>query len=161
AIYNRQKNYKVDTVINQNQKCVIVQDNNTQYCWNDYKDNSILDLINLGFIDVNVVEIINHINNNPSIKFIYCTFKSGNHFIEMVNEIRRNIRPEVSIEYIFTPTGNGFRENLQAPFDNRAWSISHCWIWNNLEHEVFINKEEYSHLNHEWLINCGVDILNF
>ena len=151
----------IDTVINQNQKCVIVQDNNTQYCWNDYKDNSILDLINLGFIDVNVVEIINHINNNPSIKFIYCTFKSGNHFIEMVNEIRRNIRPEVSIEYIFTPTGNGFRENLQAPFDNRAWSISHCWIWNNLEHEVFINKEEYSHLNHEWLINCGVDILNF
>lgn len=151
----------IQTIVNQNQKCVIVQKDDNQYCWHDYKDNSILDLMNLGFIDDNVEDIINYINNNQSIKFVYCTFKSGELFLEMIEKIRRSIRPEVSIGHIFTPTGNGFGKNLQIPFNERAWSISHCWVWNNLRNDVFINKEGYSHLNHDWLRRCDVDPLNF
>lgn len=151
----------IQTVVNPNQKCVIVQENDSQYCWNDYKDNSLLDLINLGFIDDNVIQIIEHINNNPSIKFVYCTFKSGELFLEMIEKIRNNVRRDISIEHVFSPTGNGFRRNLQVPFNERAWSISHCWLWNNLENEVFINKIGYSRLNHNWLISCGVNPINF
>jgi hypothetical protein len=150
-----------ETNFNVAKKCVIVQDSVNHYCWNNYKDNSILDLIDLGFIDDNVKEIINYIKKTPSIKYIYCTFKSGNQFIQMLNIISNSIRQDVKIEHIFTPTGNGFGQNLPQPYGERAWSLSHCWVWNDLNHEVNVNKVGYGNLNHNWLNACGVDVENF
>lgn len=153
------KNVKTNSNIQQ--KIITVHSVENEYYWNNYKDNSILDLIDLNFIDDNVKEIINYINENPSIKFIYCTFKSGNHFIQMLNTITNNIRADIQIEHIFTPTGNGFGTNLEYPYNERAWSLSHCWVWNNLNHEIEVSKVGYTNLNHYWLSNCGVDIANF
>jgi len=149
----------VDISVNIINKSVTIDN---QYVWNNYKDNSIIDLMNLGLIDNNVDEIIRYVNENKSLKYIYCTFKSGNNFIEMVNNIRKGIRDNVEIGHIFSPTANGFRENLEFPFNERAWSLAHCWLWNGNPHnEILINRPDYIHLNHQWLQNCGVFINNF
>lgn len=138
-------------------KILVGQEN---YVWDNYKDKSIIDLINLGYIENNVNEIIRFINENTTIKFVYCTFKSGNEFLEMIEDIRQNVRDGVEINHIFSPTGNGFLKNLPE-YDERPWSLAHCWIWNNQEHNIPISKPGYSNLNHQWLIDKGINPNNF
>ncbi|OYX22662.1 MAG: hypothetical protein B7Z06_11330, partial [Flavobacteriales bacterium 32-35-8] len=133
---------------------------NNNYNWNDYKDKHLNYLGNHDFLDDNVDAIIKYVNSKPSIKYLYFTFKTGGNWIlNKRNYISENINiPSCSI---FTPTGSGFRKNLPAPFDNRIKSLTHCWIWNNLQNQIPINKNGYCNLNHDWLIENGVNPENF
>jgi hypothetical protein len=148
----------VDCLTNEVRKAVLVGDN---YQWNDYKDGHLDNLGNRGWLDDNVTDIINYINKTKTIKNVYFTFKSGNWIVNKKNQILAGIRNDVEVSSIFTPTANGFRENLEAPFNERAWSLTHCWLWNGLEHDILVNKPDYGNLNHDWLISKGVDVNNF
>jgi hypothetical protein len=140
-------------------KSVIV--NNNEYLWSNYKDFHLNEMGNKGWLEDNVDEICKYVNDNPSIKNIYFTFKSGGKWI---NKRKKFISDNViSCETcsIFTPTGNGFGENLNKPYEHRSWSITHHWVWNMLEHHHPINNKNYGHLNHIWLIRNGVNPENF
>jgi hypothetical protein len=130
---------------------------NNQYNWTTYKDGSLDYMADKDWLDDNVEAIVKFINETKTIKHIYFTFKSGKWLVDKLNEICNEIRPGVSYCSIFTPTANGFRNNLQAPFHERVWGLTHCWIWNGLNHNVPINKPNYGHLDHDWLRKCGVD----
>ena len=134
---------------------------NNQYIWKSYKDEPLDYMADQGWLDDNVLEIINYINNTQSIKHIYFTFKSGNWVVTKLNEIRQGIRNDVSSCSIFTPTGNGFGGQIDRPFHERAWGLTHCWIWNGLNHNLPINRPNYGHLDHDWLRNKGVNPDNF
>ena len=112
------------------------------------------------WLDDNTNEIIEYINNTPSIKYVYFTFKTGgNWIINRKRFISNNINiPSCSV---FTPTGNGFGNNLPIPFNSKIKSLTHCWVWNNLQHQIPINKIGYCNLNHDWLIQNGVNPNNF
>jgi hypothetical protein len=134
---------------------------NNQYLWKSYKDGPIDYMASQDWIDDNVNEIIKYINETKSIKHIYFTFKSGTWLVNKLNEICNNIRPDVSFCSIFTPTANGFGKPLQLPFQERVWGLTHCWVWNGLNHEIPINRVNYGHLDHNWLSRNGVDPNNF
>lgn len=134
---------------------------NGNFVWKDYKDKPLNYMGSQDWLKDNTKEICKYVNENPSIKNIYFTFKSaGNWIDELKNHISDNT-PNATSCSIFTPTGNGFRENLPIPFNNRPFSILHSWVWNGLEHNIPVNKTGYGHLNHEWLIRNGVNPNNF
>lgn len=134
---------------------------NQHYKWTTYKDGPLDYMASQGWLDDNVAEIVKYINNTKSIKHIYFTFKSGNWLVDKMKEICRGIRSDVSYCPIFTPTANGFGKHLQDPYNERVWSLTHCWIWNGLDHQTPINRASYGHLDHEWLIRNGVEPANF
>lgn len=136
----------------------VVKVNN--YLWADYKDSHINYLADQNWIDDNVKEIIKYINETPSLKYVYFTFKTGGNWI-----LRKKALVEAGINIpfgsVFTPTGSGFRHNLPIPFETRIKSLTHCWIWNGVQNDVYVNKEDYINLNHQWLIENGVNPNNF
>lgn len=134
---------------------------NNQYTWKSYKDAPLDYMASQGWLDDNVKAIIEYINETKTIKHIYFTFKSGDWLVDKLNELCKHIRPDVSYCSIFTPTANGFGKHLQAPFQERVWGLTHCWIWNGLNHNNPINRPNYGHLDHDWLIRSGVDPNNF
>lgn len=113
------------------------------------------------WLDDNVKAIIKFINQTKTIKHIYFTFKSGDWLVDRLNDICDGVRPGVSFCSIFTPTANGFGGQLQRPFHERAWGLTHCWVWNGVNHIVPINRPNYGHLDHNWLTNKTVDPNNF
>ena len=151
-----------------NEKCVLV---NGEYRWEsklisnqktgEYSDAHLDNLGSKNFLDDNVTEIVKYINATKSIKHVYFTFKSGNWIAEKLSEIKRKTRKDIKVCSLFSPTGNGFRKNLEEPFNDRAWGLTHCWIWNGLDHQSPINRPNYGHLDHQWLISTGVDPNNF
>ncbi len=147
----------VPTKINLGDKSVLV---NNQYLWKSYKDSSLDFMGRNQWLYDNVENIITYINLTPTIKHIYFTFKSGTWLVNKMNLIIGGTAPIPSCS-IFTPTGSGFGNNLPVPFNNRAWSLAHCWVWNTLAGAVLINKMGYCHLNHQWLISHGVNPNNF
>lgn len=132
---------------------------NNVYHWNSYKDSQLCHMGDRGWLDDNVDAIVNYINRTKSIKYVYFTFKSGTWLVKRMERIKKSINVEEK-KSIFTPTGNGFGRVL-AEFPNKATSIVHSWIWNGLEHPIPINRPGNSVLNHNWLIENGVDISNF
>jgi hypothetical protein len=159
---------EIEAVELENENCVLV---NQEYRWEtrqinnrrvgEYSDTHLDNLADRNWLDDNVQEIINYVNNTQSIKHIYFTFKSGNWVVDKLNEIRQGIRNDVSSCSIFTPTANGFGGQLDRPFHERAWGLSHCWVWNGLNHNIPINRPNYGHLDHDWLRNKGVNPDNF
>ncbi len=141
---------------------VNVSHNDSEIVWESYKDGP-LDLMGeRGWLEDNVDEIIKFINENTSIKHVYFTFKSGGWVVQKLNEIIEGVRPGVTCCSIFTPTANGFLENLDPPFEERPWSLAHCWVWNGINTiEYPIMKPDFGHLDHNWLISKGVDPNNF
>ena len=133
---------------------------NNIYNWIDYKDSHLNFMGNSNWLDDNVDEIIKYINETPSIKYIYFTFKTGGKWILKKKE---DIVKDVNVPCcsIFTPTGTGFRSNLVAPFDTRIKSLTHCWVWNNRNHKIEINKDNYGSLDHNWLTSIGVNVNDF
>ena len=130
---------------------------NNSITWDNYKDSPLFSMGRNGLMDTNESELIKYINRHD-IKFVYLTFKPNDNWIqEKIDLIRSGVKEDVSISSVFTPTGNGFRKNLEE-FPNRAWSIAHCWLWNN---DDILKKPGYSRLNHEWLESCGVTVSNF
>jgi hypothetical protein len=123
----------------------------------EYSDNHLEFLAKNEWLDDNVNAIINFVNETPSIKHIYFTFKSGYWLVKKINQISKEIRPEVTSCSIFTPTAKGFGKRLEPPYNNRAWGLAHCWVWNGLEHQFPIRRPVYGHLDHDWLISKGVN----
>lgn len=150
------KGTKINIPIIENNGYILV---NNAYPWKGYKDSCLNYLGQQNWLDDNTNEIIEYINNTPSIKYVYFTFKTGGNWI--INKkiyISNNINiPSCSI---YTPTGQRLA-NLPIPFHSRIKSLAHCWVWNNLQHQIPINKNGYSNLNHDWLIQNGVNPNNF
>jgi hypothetical protein len=152
----------------ENENCVLV---NNEYRWEtrainnkrvgEYSDTHLDNLAANNWLDDYVHDIIIYINNTKSIKHIYFTFKSGNWIVGKLNEIKQGVRKDVSSRSIFTPTGNGFGRQLDHPFHERVWSLTHCWVWNGLDHNTPINRPNYGHLDHNWLKSKGVSPDNF
>lgn len=132
---------------------------NNNFEWNNYSDKYLNLMGDLGWLDDNIDDIVNYINQKETIKEIYFTFNSEKWLLDKKNRIKSKTTVNNSGS-IFTPTGMGFRRNLPG-FPNRASSIAHCWLWNGLDHSTPVNKIGYIHLNHDWLIRNGVNPLNF
>jgi hypothetical protein len=126
-----------------------------------YSDNHIEYMAKLGWIDDNVDAIIKFVNKTASIKHLYFTFKSGLWLVDKLKTICNGVRQDVSYCSIFTPTAKGFGNLLEPPFNKRAWGLTHCWVWNGLANQHLINKPNYGHLDHNWLIDKGVNPDNF
>lgn len=158
----------IETFENETEKYVLV---NNEYMWcsrfinghkvGEYSDAHLDNMGNAGWLDDNVDAIIDYINNTPSIKHIFFTFKSGSRVVNKLNAITERLPNRITYCSIFTPTANGFGKNLNPEYRERAWSLAHCWLWNGLNHAYNINRPGYGHLNHEWLINNGVNPNNF
>ncbi len=148
----------ISTIEQPESKSIIV---NNQFKWSSYKDKPLDFMGSNGWMDDNVNSIIQYINDTKSIKHIYFTFKSGDWLVEKMNEIRNRIRKDVSVCSIFTPTGNGFGSSMTTPFHERAWSLTHCWLWNNISNQHPINKRDYGNLDHNWLVSKNVTVTNF
>ncbi|MCW3105746.1 MAG: hypothetical protein JWQ09_252 [Segetibacter sp.] len=101
--------------------------------------------------------IIKYVNEHKTIKHIYFTFKSGGWLVDKLDKIRNGVRDNVSVCSIFTPTANGFGVQLNPPFHERAWGLTHCWVWNGLNHNVPINRPNYGHLDNTWLSDKRVN----
>jgi len=159
---------EIHSVKLENENCILV---NNEYRWEtrsvfnkrigEYSDAHLDNLGENNWLDDNVNEIIRYINNTRSIKYIYFTFKSGHWIVRKLNEIKKGIRPDVKSCSIFTPTGNGFLKNIEQPFQERTWGITHCWVWNGLKHSVPIYRPDYGHLDHYWLRSKGINPDNF
>lgn len=145
---------KIKTVEEPGNKRVFV---NSEYYWESYKDGPLDYMGTRGWLDDNTQAIINFVNRTKSIKHVYFTFKSGTWLVDKMNLIIENLRDDVTTGSIFTPTANGFGKNLPPPFQERVWSLTHCWVWNNLDHRISINRESYTNLNHKWLQKHGVN----
>lgn len=144
----------ISTIENATNQSVLV---NNEYVWRSYKDGPLDYMGDRRWLEDNVDEIIKYINKTKSIKHIYFTFRSGDWIIEKLKKIKSSVRKDVSSCSIFTPTVNGFGRNLAAPFNERAWSLAHCWIWNGLKHELPISRPGFGHLDHEWLRSKEID----
>jgi len=127
----------------------------------EYSDTHIENMAKNGWMEDNVDAIIKFVNETTTIKHIYFTFKSGSWLVNNMNTICNGVRNDVSCSSIFTPTAKGFGVLLEPPFNTRAWGLTHCWVWNGLDHQYPINRHEYGHLNHDWLIDKGVSPNNF
>ncbi|MBA9078201.1 hypothetical protein [Rufibacter quisquiliarum] len=132
---------------------------NNEYIWEDYKDTHLKIMGRNGWLDDNADAIVDYINSTKSIKHVYFTFKPTGWLLTLKNSIADRIAPTTACS-IFTPTANGFRANLPA-YPHRAWSLAHCWVWNGLHHAVPINKPNFCHLDHGWLVSKGVNPNNF
>lgn len=155
-----------DIVKGTNKKAIIEEfDNhvrvvNIDYMWKDYKDTHLNRLGIENLLDDNTDQIIKYINSTPSIKHVYFTFKTGGNWI--LNK-KKHISNEINIDScsVFTPSANGFGQNLVHPFNSRLKSLTHCWVWNSLENPIPINRIGYCNLSHNWLIRNGVNPNNF
>jgi len=144
---------------------------NNEYKWSSrvingsnagiYSDTYLEDIAKYGWLDDNVKAIVKFINETKTIKHIYFTFKSGSWLVDKLKTICNCVRNDVSSCSIFTPTAKGFGELLEPPFNKRAWGLTHCWVWNGLDHPSPIYRHNYGHLNHDWLIDKGVNPDNF
>ena len=134
---------------------------NNEFIWSGYKDQPLDHMANKGWLDDNVAEIIKFINGCKTIKHIYFTFKSCKWVAAKKQQLTNGVRNDVDACSIFTPTGNGFGSQLSAPFNERAWGLTHCWVWNGLNHQAPIHRPGYGHLSHYWLAANGVNPNNF
>ncbi len=126
-----------------------------------YSDRELENAAKLGLLCSNVENIINHIENLKSVKYIVYTFKNnGSWFESEVDRLKKNL-PNLQHIHIFTPTANGFRENLSPPYDSRLASLCHCWLWNDQENSVHVSKKGYDSLPKSWLLKHGVNRLKF
>jgi len=149
---------EIPTVIDAVQQSVRINGN---YNWPDYKDVHLDYMGTQDWLDDNVENIVKYIQSTSSIKHIYFTFKSGKWLVEKMNEVLAAF-PNIPGCSLFTPSGNGFGKNFRAPFNKRAWSITHHWIWNNMNNpNVPVTHSDYGHLDHDWLISKGVIPGNF
>lgn len=128
--------------------------------WNSYSDSQLNSMGTLGWLDDNVKNIIAFIKSTPSIKHIYFTYNSLPWLLSLKKQIIEEL-PDKSSCSIFTPTGMGFRQLIPHPFNTKASSIAHCWVWNGYDHHLPVNKKNYGHLNHDWLQKNGANPQNF
>lgn len=147
----------VPTAVNVQNQSILV---NGVYPWNDYKDGHLNGMGINGWMDNNVQNIIDFINNTPSIKHIYFTFATGGAWLVGLKNTIIAAFPNHQTGSIYTPTGMrlpNFPGYLSRPF-----SLAHHWVWNNAGHPTSpVNNPNYIHLDHAWLTRNGVNPNNF
>lgn len=150
-------NAVIPVVVNVVAQYVLV---NGIYKWNDYKDGHLNYMGNLGWLDDNVQNIIQFVQNTPSIKHIYFTFATGGTWLVGLKNAIIDAFPNHQVGSIYTPTGMGLA-NLPG-YHNKPFSLAHHWVWNNAGHPLSpVNNPNYIHLDHAWLIRNGVNPNNF
>lgn len=133
---------------------------NNSYISN-YSDKTLNNLGRMKYLNSNTENIISFVKKHQTIKHIIYTFNNnGKWFKEEVNKIKSQL-DQIEHHHIFTPTGQGFRRNLEPPYDSRIKSLSHCWIWNGLEAEKNLIKGGYERLPTQWLNDQNVQVDNF
>lgn len=158
----------ISAIENIGQQNIIV---NNEYNWctrkikrqsvGQYSDTHLENMAGKDWLDTNVDKIIAYINKTPTIRNVYFTFKSGAWLVSQMNLIKKGIDKNINTCSIFTPTANGFGHKLSPPFQERAWGLTHCWVWNTLDNLIPIDRVGYGHLNHDWLVSKGVDPSKF
>jgi hypothetical protein len=150
-------NTATPTVVNIQNQSVLV---NGAYNWDSYKDGQLNQIGMNGLLNSNVQNIINYLNNTPSIKHIYFTFATGGAWLVGLKDTIINTFPNHQRGSIYTPTG--MRLPNFPGYPNRPFSLAHHWVWNNAGHPVSpVNNPNYINLDHEWLIRNGVNPNNF
>jgi hypothetical protein len=93
--------------------------------YNLLKDNHLIELDNLhNQIVWNDINIINYINNKPSLKYVYLTQKSSNKFLEKYNNIVESTsRENLSFRRLYTPTGQSLSGVPRELFLAFQWLI--------------------------------------
>jgi len=111
-----------------------------------------------GGLETNSNAIIQHLRSNTSIRYVYFTFNSQTWLVNqkqaLINEIYQ-VRPNIEIGTIFTPTGQGLGANMARPYHTRLRKLTHHWLWVNHVHTQPIQHDGYSHLNHGWVREGG------
>ncbi len=147
----------IPEAINSRNQTVLV---NGLYHWNDYKDDHLNIMGHNGWMDSNVQNIIDFINNTPTIKHIYFTFATGGVWLVGLRNAIIAAFPNLQAGSIYTPTG--MRLPNFAGYPVRPFSLAHHWVWNNAAHAISpVNNPNYIHLDHTWLIRNGVNPNNF
>jgi hypothetical protein len=130
----------------------------------DHNDGHLNAALNLGQAVDNVQNIIEYINNSPSITHVYATSKFNHANINVLwQSINAGVvRNDVTFGNIRTPSGMGGIPNF--PGLRKTASIARYWLWVNhpmSPYGNFSNQNGYLHLDHQWLINCGVNPVLF
>lgn len=147
----------IPEVINFRKETALV---NGSYLWNDYKDGHLNQMGHNDWLDSNVSNIIDFINITPTIKHIYFTFATGGNWLVGLRNAIIEAIPNIQAGSIYTPTG--MRLPNFAGYPVRPFSLAHHWVWNNAAHAISpVNNPNYIHLDHEWLIQNGVNPNNF
>ncbi len=117
----------------------------------------------------NVAPIVEFLNNNPTIEFVYCTTKfSQLHHLEILwNQIIENVnRTNITFGCIRTPSPQGGfpDQNIMGGVINgtaKINAIARYWVWVNHPAIPYGNlpfQNGFTHFNHNWLINAGIDV---
>jgi hypothetical protein len=134
------------------------------YPFSGMSDAHLSHLGNQGWLDTNSKAIVDYLNNNRSICYVYFTFNSQNWLVNqkhaLINEIN-GFSPDIEIGTIFTPTGQGLGANMARPYHTRLRKLTHHWLWVNRAHAQPIHHLGYTHLNHRWVIDGGGECAPF
>lgn len=113
----------------------------------------------LNQVTTNVEAILNYINETTSITHVYATTKFGNlnHLKNLWLSIQNQARDGVNFGCILTPSGRRIPKFYGL---NITATMARYWIWANFTnkpYEPFQFENGYTHLDHTWLIQCGVN----
>jgi len=124
-----------------------------------------------GHVIDNVKAISNFINSNKSIKHVYFTRKfqnnnSDNYIYGLFKQIQQSlIDKKVTFECLRSPSGQGgFPDRIIVGGSKgkvKAPGIARYWLWANHRespHELLPKIDGYSHLDHQWLKSCGINV---
>lgn len=126
----------------------------------NHNDNHLNAALGVEMALPNEQNIVDFINNTPSITHVFATTKFGNNI--NLNTLWQDIIAESRIGVLFgsilTPSGMGGIPNFVGL--RRAATIARYWLWVNHPNNPygdFINQEGYTHFDHTWLMQCGVN----
>ncbi len=127
----------------------------------NHNDNYINAAVGQGIAITNELQIVDYINRVTSITHVYATtkFTKQPHLSNLWQQISVGVnRPEIFFGKILTPSGMGGIPNF--PELERAATIARYWLWVNHPmnpYGAFRNQMGYSYLDHNWLIQSGVN----
>lgn len=125
----------------------------------DHSDKHLNKAIRFRQATTNEEIIINYINETASITHVYATTKFSNliHLKNLWISVKNQVRDGVNFGCILTPSGRRI-PNFNGL--NITATIARYWIWANFTnkpYEPFRFENGYTHLDHTWLIQCGVN----
>lgn len=135
----------------------------------NHKDSEVNTAIGNGHAIDNVAHIVQFLNNNPTIEFVYCTTKFGNldFLLNLWNQIIENVnRNNITFGCLRSPSGQGgfADKDIMGGLDDgtaRINAIARYWIWVNHPANPYGDlplQNGYTHFDHNWLINTDIDV---
>lgn len=108
--------------------------------------------------------IANFINRTKSITHVYATTKFCNNrnLYSLWHTLKDNVRAGVSFGNVLTPSGQGGIPNFNQL--KRTGTIARYWLWVNHHQNPygeFKNQKGYTHFDHMWLKESGVNTSRF